>query len=124
MYDYIVIGAGINGSWSALHLAKRGHKVLLLEQVKFLVHLDSINLSKFLLFSLVSITPFKRKLPWTKVCFSNFSPNFCREIRLENCICSRGIRKAYSEAFQTEMMNDAYKQWYQLEKDYGERLLK
>ena len=49
---------------------------------------------------------------------------FCREIRYENCICSRGIRKAYSEAFQTEMMNDAYKQWYQLEKDYGERLLK
>ena len=40
MYDYIVIGAGINGSWSALHLAKRGHKVLLLEQVKFLVHLS------------------------------------------------------------------------------------
>ena len=39
MYDYIVIGAGINGSWSALHLAKRGHKVLLLEQVKYLVHL-------------------------------------------------------------------------------------
>ena len=52
MYDYIVIGAGINGSWSALHLAKRGHKVLLLEQVKFLV--SSINLSKFLLFSLFS----------------------------------------------------------------------
>ena len=42
MYDYIVIGAGINGSWSALHLAKRGHKVLLLEQVNFLAHLFSI----------------------------------------------------------------------------------
>ena len=50
MYDYIVIGAGINGSWSALHLVKRGHKVLLLEQVKFLV--SSINLSRnFLLFT-------------------------------------------------------------------------
>lgn len=32
-YDHIVIGAGINGSWAALHLAKRGHKTLLLEQV-------------------------------------------------------------------------------------------
>ena len=34
MYDFIVIGAGINGSWTALHLAKRGKNVLLIEQVK------------------------------------------------------------------------------------------
>ena len=32
-FDYIVIGAGINGSWTAYHLSKRGFKVLLLDQV-------------------------------------------------------------------------------------------
>ncbi|XP_059082129.1 peroxisomal sarcosine oxidase-like [Tigriopus californicus] len=32
MFDYIVVGAGINGSWTAYHLAKMGHKVLLLEK--------------------------------------------------------------------------------------------
>ncbi|XP_046385804.1 peroxisomal sarcosine oxidase-like [Ischnura elegans] len=31
-YDHIVIGAGIEGSWTAYHLAKLGQKVLLLEQ--------------------------------------------------------------------------------------------
>ena len=31
-FDYIVIGAGINGSWTAYHLSKRGFKVLLLDQ--------------------------------------------------------------------------------------------
>lgn len=31
-YDYIVIGAGINGSWSAYHLIKQGFKTLVLEQ--------------------------------------------------------------------------------------------
>ena len=32
-FDYIVVGAGINGTWSAYHLSKRGYKVLLLDQV-------------------------------------------------------------------------------------------
>ena len=32
-FDYIVIGAGVNGSWTAYHLSKRGFKVLLLDQV-------------------------------------------------------------------------------------------
>ena len=31
-FDYIVIGAGINGSWTAYHLSKRGFEVLLLDQ--------------------------------------------------------------------------------------------
>ena len=34
MYEFVVIGAGINGSWTALHLAKRNTNVLLLEQVR------------------------------------------------------------------------------------------
>ena len=32
-FDYIVIGAGINGAWSGYHLAKLGHKTLIIEQV-------------------------------------------------------------------------------------------
>ena len=42
MYDFVVIGAGINGSWTALHLAKRNTNVLLLEQVR--------NQSKIMIF--------------------------------------------------------------------------
>ena len=34
-FDYVVIGAGVNGSWTAYHLSKRGFKVLLLDQVSF-----------------------------------------------------------------------------------------
>jgi ribulose 1,5-bisphosphate synthetase/thiazole synthase len=32
-YDYIVIGAGINGSWVGYHLAKLSKNVLVIEQV-------------------------------------------------------------------------------------------
>ena len=37
-FDVIVIGAGINGSWSALHLEKQGYKTVLIDQV----HIASI----------------------------------------------------------------------------------
>lgn len=33
MIDVIVIGAGINGSWTGLHLAKQGLKTKIVEQV-------------------------------------------------------------------------------------------
>jgi len=33
MFDVIVVGAGIEGSATAYHLAKQGHSTLLLEQV-------------------------------------------------------------------------------------------
>ncbi len=33
-FDYIVVGAGINGTWTAFHLAKKGYSTLLLEQVR------------------------------------------------------------------------------------------
>lgn len=33
MLDAIVIGGGINGSWTALHLTKRGQNITLLDQV-------------------------------------------------------------------------------------------
>ena len=32
-FDYIVVGAGINGSWTGYHLAKLNKKVLVIEQV-------------------------------------------------------------------------------------------
>ena len=32
-YEHIVVGAGINGLWTAYHLASRGASVLLLEKV-------------------------------------------------------------------------------------------
>ena len=32
-YDHIVVGGGINGLWTAYHLASRGASVLLLEKV-------------------------------------------------------------------------------------------
>ena len=33
IFDAIVIGSGINGSWAAYQLLKQGQKVLMLEQV-------------------------------------------------------------------------------------------
>ena len=38
-FDYIVVGAGINGSWTAYHLSKRGFKVLLLDQVRIRIRM-------------------------------------------------------------------------------------
>ncbi len=37
---------------------------------------------------------------------------------------SRGIRKAYPQQYQTLMMDDAYKQWQQLEADTNTKLIK
>ena len=41
MFDIVVIGAGVNGSWTALHLARQGFKTALLDQVSFVVQLGT-----------------------------------------------------------------------------------
>ena len=33
MWDVVIVGAGIIGSWTAYHLTQKGLKVLILEQV-------------------------------------------------------------------------------------------
>ena len=42
-YDHIVVGAGINGLWTAYHLASRGASVLILEKVSMMMlHHDKL----------------------------------------------------------------------------------
>ncbi len=44
-FDYAVVGAGINGTFAALHLARRGHNTVLIEQVSTVI-LYSIHYQK------------------------------------------------------------------------------
>ena len=46
-YDYVVVGAGINGCWTAYHLCKRGFKTLLVDQVNWYFITFQTNLSLF-----------------------------------------------------------------------------
>ncbi|KAK1900033.1 Peroxisomal sarcosine oxidase, partial [Dissostichus eleginoides] len=76
-YDCIVIGAGVQGSFTAYQLAKRNKKTLLLEQFV---------------------------LPHT---------------RGSSHGQTRIIRKAYDQDFYTQMMDECYKLWSQLEREAG-----
>ncbi|XP_054429204.1 peroxisomal sarcosine oxidase [Pteronotus mesoamericanus] len=78
--DAIVIGAGIQGCFTAYHLAKHGKRVLLLEQF-FLPHSRGSSHGQ-----------------------------------------SRIIRKAYAEDFYTQMMDECYQMWAQLEHETGTQL--
>ncbi|XP_012503758.1 PREDICTED: peroxisomal sarcosine oxidase [Propithecus coquereli] len=78
--DAIVIGAGIQGCFTAYHLAKHRKKVLLLEQF-FLPHSRGSSHGQ-----------------------------------------SRIIRKAYVEDFYTQMMDECYRIWAQLEQEAGTQL--
>ncbi|KAK2507526.1 hypothetical protein MC885_003216 [Smutsia gigantea] len=73
VYDAIVIGAGVQGCFTAYHLAKHRKKVILLEQF-FLPHSRGSSHGQ-----------------------------------------SRIIRRAYSEDFYTQMMEECYQMWAQLE---------
>ncbi|XP_004635448.1 peroxisomal sarcosine oxidase [Octodon degus] len=77
LWDVIVIGAGVQGCFTAYHLAKHGKRVLLLEQF-FLPHSRGSSHGQ-----------------------------------------SRIIRKVYSQDFYTQMMNECYQMWAQLEKEAG-----
>ncbi|XP_008564580.1 PREDICTED: peroxisomal sarcosine oxidase [Galeopterus variegatus] len=80
LWDAIVIGAGIQGCFTAYHLAKNRKRVLLLEQF-FLPHSRGSSHGQ-----------------------------------------SRIIRKAYSEEFYTQMMDECYQLWAQLEREAGTQL--
>nr|XP_036864301.1 peroxisomal sarcosine oxidase isoform X3 [Manis javanica] len=81
VYDAIVIGAGIQGCFTAYHLAKHRKKVILLEQF-FLPHSRGSSHGQ-----------------------------------------SRIIRRAYSKDFYTQMMEECYQMWAQLEHETGLLLL-
>ncbi|XP_047565005.1 peroxisomal sarcosine oxidase [Lutra lutra] len=78
--DAIVIGAGIQGCFTAYHLAKHGKRVILLEQF-FLPHSRGSSHGQ-----------------------------------------SRIIRRAYPEDFYTQMMDECYQLWAQLEHEAGTQL--
>ncbi|XP_074496164.1 peroxisomal sarcosine oxidase [Sebastes fasciatus] len=79
-YDCIVIGAGVQGSFTAYQLAKKNKKTLLLEQFV---------------------------LPHT---------------RGSSHGQTRIIRKAYDQDFYTNMMDESYELWAQLEREAGVKL--
>lgn len=80
LYDAIVIGAGVQGCFTAYHLAKHKKRVLLLEQF-FLPHSRGSSHGQ-----------------------------------------SRIIRRAYPEDFYTQMMDECYQIWAQLEQETGTQL--
>ncbi|XP_012872032.1 PREDICTED: peroxisomal sarcosine oxidase [Dipodomys ordii] len=80
LWDAIVIGAGIQGCFTAYHLAKHRKRVLLLEQF-FLPHSRGSSHGQ-----------------------------------------SRIIRKAYAEDFYTQMMDECYQIWAQLQREAGTQL--
>ncbi|KAM5306981.1 peroxisomal sarcosine oxidase [Glossophaga mutica] len=80
LWDAIVIGAGVQGCFTAYHLAKHGKRVLLLEQF-FLPHSRGSSHGQ-----------------------------------------SRIIRRAYPEDFYTQMMDECYQMWAQLEQETGTQL--
>ncbi|XP_003797180.1 peroxisomal sarcosine oxidase [Otolemur garnettii] len=79
-WDAIVLGAGIQGCFTAYHLAKHRKQVLLLEQF-FLPHSRGSSHGQ-----------------------------------------SRIIRKAYADDFYTQMMDECYRIWAQLEQESGTQL--
>ncbi|XP_075052942.1 peroxisomal sarcosine oxidase [Mixophyes fleayi] len=80
MFDCIVIGAGIQGSFTAYHLAKNQKKTLLLEQFPL---------------------PHSRGSSHGQ---------------------TRIIRRAYAEDFYTNMMDESYQLWAELEREAGIQL--
>ena len=82
IYDVIVVGAGVEGTATALSLARRGVKTLILEQ---------------------------------------FGLYHTRGSSTGEC---RIIRKTYQEPIYVAMMVDAYKIWKEIEKEFGELILR
>ncbi len=61
MYDYVVIGAGIIGSWTAYHLSKSNHSTLLLEQFP-LPHTRGSSHGQSRIFHTSDVDPFIQRL--------------------------------------------------------------
>lgn len=97
-YDVIVVGAGVEGSSSALACVQDGHKTLLLEQVKSCTHLDE-----------KSTKPLQFPLPHS---------------RGSSHGASRITRYAYPDdhAMCTEMMLDGFPAWNELAKKQDVKL--
>ncbi|XP_048649818.1 peroxisomal sarcosine oxidase isoform X3 [Marmota marmota marmota] len=102
LWDAIVIGAGIQGCFTAYHLAKHGKRVLLLEQNETGPKEGcSIRGNGFPCLHFQFFLPHSRGSSHGQ---------------------SRIIRKAYAEDFYTKMMDESYRIWAQLEQEAGTQL--
>jgi sarcosine oxidase/L-pipecolate oxidase len=99
IWDCVVVGAGVVGSWAAYHLTKNGKKTLLIDQVHKGVNFD-VHGSLFLV---------QFALPHT---------------RGSSHGQSRIIRNSYVEPHYVQIMPESFDLWAQLERESGKTLFR